>query len=326
MFKVWVGVSMADSILEMLRREVEILGPQDEPAPPNSVNGIETADAAIINALFPATDVLFRQYPNLRSVARPGAGYDNVDVPGATAQGVCVLRTPDAHSDTTAVFTITLMLNAIRRVKRGNAYLSEGQWLPLPGLDSMDINGATLGIIGLGRIGARVAEIALVLGMRVIAYDPYIAQGRALAARTELIPDLDTLLRESDVVTLHVPLTDETRGMIDAAAIAKMKDGAVLVNCARGPVVVESALIDALQSEKLSAAALDVWNPEPPAPDNPLLQMDNVIATPHVASRTYGSQYRSRLSAVQQTLQVLKGEQPLGLVNTEVWAKRRPGS
>ncbi len=172
-------------------------------------------------------------------MARPGAGYDNVEVDAATAQGVCVLRTPDSHTDTTAVFSIAMLLNAVRYIKRGNEYVSEGRWLPLPELNAMDLNGATLGIVGLGRIGARVAEIALVLGMRTIAYDPYIDVGRAIAARTTLVPTLEALLRESDMVTLHVPLTAETRGMIDAAALAQMKQGAVLVNCSRGPVVVE---------------------------------------------------------------------------------------
>ncbi|MAS34529.1 MAG: hypothetical protein CL610_11010 [Anaerolineaceae bacterium] len=323
MSKVWVGVNMPPEALAILDAEDEIIGPLSDPTPLDSIDGLEDADAAIICPGFPGVGSVFERFPRLKVVARSGAGYDNVNVPEATANGICVLRTPDSNTETTAVYSISMMLNAMRRIKMGNNLLSAGQWLPLPELNTFDVNGSTLGIVGLGRIGGRVAEIAHVLGMRVIAYDPYIDEGRAISLRTQLVPDLNSLLAQSDVVTLHVPLTEETRGMMDTPQISQMKDGAVLVNCARGPVLVEAALVEALRSEKLSAAALDVWDPEPPAPDNPLLHMDNVVATPHMATKTYECQSRSRSSAARQVLMVLKGQQPSGLVNPEVWDKRR---
>lgn len=323
MLKVWVGVNMPDEIFEMLEQHVEVIGPLSDPLPPDCTEGVEEADAAIICPTFPADMATFERLPRLQVVTRTGAGYDNVDVVAASACGICVLRTPDSNTESTAVYTIGMMINAVRRIKMGDMLLRQGRWLPMPELNGFDLNGATLGIIGLGRIGGRVAEIANVLGMRVLAYDPYIDEGRAVSLRTRLVGQLSILLAEADVVTIHVPLTDETRGMIGASELSQMKDGAVLVNCARGPVVIERALAEALHSRKLAAAALDVWDPEPPAPDNPLLHMDNVVVTPHIAAKTREGQHRSRLSAAQQTVMALKGQKPSGLVNPEIWEHRR---
>ncbi|MBZ0299312.1 MAG: hypothetical protein K8J31_06220 [Anaerolineae bacterium] len=323
MSKVWLGVNVSDDVLALLESRVEVIGPRSDPNPPDSIEGVEDADAAIICPTFPANQATFDRLPNLRIVTRPGAGYDNVDVEAATACGICVVRTADSNTESTAVFTVAMMLNAVRRIKMGDGLLRDGRWMPLPELTAFDLNGATLGIIGLGRIGGRVAEIAHVLGMQVIAYDPYIDEGRAVSLRTRLIPDLPTLLNQADVVTLHVPANAETRGIIGAAELSQMKRGAVLVNCARGPILVEADLVDALNHGQLSAAALDVWDPEPPAADNPLLHMPNVIATPHMAAKTDEGQHRSRLSAAQQTILALKGQIPSGLVNLEVWDRRR---
>lgn len=323
MYKVWVGVNMPPDVIAYLEKEVEVIGPLSDPTPLDWIGGLEEADAAIVCPGFPGVAAVYEAHPRLKVVARSGAGYDNLNVPAATASGICILRTPDSNTETTAVYSISVMLNAVRRIKMGNELLSAGKWLPLPELNTFDINGSTLGIVGLGRIGARVSEIAHVLGMEVIAYDPYIDEGRAISFRVTLVPTLEELLRQSDVVTLHVPLTDETRGMMGAEQFAQMKPGAVFVNCARGPVMVESALVEALQSGHLAGAALDVWNPEPPAPDNPLLHMPNVVATPHMATKTNECQYRSRSSAAQQVVMALNGRIPSGLVNPEVWASRR---
>lgn len=323
MYKVWIGVNMPPDVIAALEKEVEVIGPLSDPTPLDWIGGLEEADAAIVCPGFPGVAAVFEAHPRLKVVARSGAGYDNINIQAANACGICVLRTPDSNTETTAVYSISMMLNAVRRIKMGNELLSAGKWLPLLELNTFDIHGSTLGIVGLGRIGARVAEIAHVLGMQVIAYDPYIDEGRAISFRTTLVPTLADLLWQSDVVTLHVPLTEETRGMMGAEQFAQMKSGAVFVNCARGPVMVEAALVEALQSGKLAGAALDVWNPEPPAPDNPLLHMPNVVATPHMATKTYECQYRSRSSAAQQAVMALNGRIPSGLVNPEVWTQRR---
>ena len=322
MLKVWVGVQMFSNAWDALgEANIEVIGPRNDPEPLHSVDSLAEADAAIGGPMFPGTEETFAGAPKLRVVARAGAGYDNIDVEAATRHGICVVNTPDANTESTAVYTIGMMINAVRYIKRGNQRLNEGQWLPLPEIMAFDLNGSTLGIIGLGRIGGRVAEIAHVLGMRVVVYDPYISEGRATSFRAQLLNSLDDLLAQADVVTLHVPLSDETRGMIGSQELAQMQPGAVLVNCSRGPVLVESALVAALQSGRLAAAALDVWHPEPPAPDNPLLHMDNVIATPHMAARTHQGQQRSRVSAVHQVVMALQGQRPPGLVNSEVWER-----
>jgi D-3-phosphoglycerate dehydrogenase len=168
-----------------------------------------------------------------------------------------------------------------------------------------------------------VAEVACVLGMKVVAFDPFISPERAAEIGVELAPDLFAVLRAADVLSLHTPLTEQTRGMIGAAEIAQLKRGAIIINVSRGPVMDESALLEALQSGHLAGAGLDVWNPEPPAPDNPLLQMDNVIATPHIAGVTHETRLRSNPVAAEQIVMVLRGHRPPHLVNPDVWEKRK---
>jgi D-3-phosphoglycerate dehydrogenase len=176
-----------------------------------------------------------------------------------------------------------------------------------------------LGLIGMGRIGSRVAKIALALGMSVVGFDPFISAERANELGVELAPTLEAALHTADIVSLHLPLTPETRGLINAERLAQMKPGAILINAARGGLVDEAALFDALESGHLWGAGLDVFDPEPPSADHPLLARDDVIATPHIASGTGVGQDRLWHTAITQALQVLRGERPPHLVNPEVW-------
>lgn len=323
MFKIWLEIPLISEALALLKGEAEVIGPQVRSDPKNPLSKLEEADGAIVSSLFPGTGETFNQAKKLKVIARVGIGYDNIDVEAATARGICVVNTPDAPTESTAEFTVTLMLATARRLKAADRQLSRGEWGRRPKLMGFDLAGKTLGLVGLGRIGGRVAEIAKALGMRVLAFDPYINAERAAALGVELAPDLSTVLRAADVLSLHAPLTEQTRGLIGTQELTQMKRGSILVNASRGPVVVESALLNALRSGHLSGAGLDVWDPEPPDPDNPLLQMDNVVVAPHIAGFTHEGRVRSNPEAVKQVLLALRGEHPTSLVNPAVWASRR---
>jgi phosphoglycerate dehydrogenase-like enzyme len=187
----------------------------------------------------------------------------------------------------------------------------------------MELDGQTLGLIGIGRIGSRVARSALGFGMRVLAFDPFVTPERASAIGARLAPTLEAVLRESDIVSLHVPANADTLRLMNAERFAQMKPGALLINAARGALVDEDALVEALRSGHLGGAGLDVFHGEPIAPDNPLLRFDNVVATPHIASRTVAGNHRIWETTIRQALQVLSGERPPNLLNPEIWETRR---
>jgi D-3-phosphoglycerate dehydrogenase / 2-oxoglutarate reductase len=258
-------------------------------------------------------------------LARLGIGVDRVDLAAATARGIAVINTPDGPTESTAEHAIALMLGLAKNVGIADRRLHQGDpfqvRLVIP--TGLELMGATLGLVGLGRIGRRVAEIARVLGMRVIGIDPLLTPPQAAALGVELVPDLPTLLAQSDVVSLHAPAIAATYRLINADTLALMKPGAYLVNVARGELVDETALLAALDHGHLAGAALDVFDPEPPDPTNALLTHPHVIVTPHIASQTAASVRRIQLMAVEQLVMLLRGERPPHLVNPEVWEHRR---
>jgi D-3-phosphoglycerate dehydrogenase len=323
MYKIWQEAKLDPEAEALLAAAAEIIGPRKGPVGPDPQAGIEQADAAILGARVIWNTALFTRAARLQVVARTGIGYDNVLVPEATASGVCVLNTPEAPTESTAEFTITLMLGLARKLALADRRFRAEGWVEPTELIGVDLAEKTLGLVGLGRIGSRVAEIARALRMKVIAYDPVITAATARERGAELVPDLPALLAAADVVSLHVPLTASNRGLIGAKEMAQMKKGAFLINAARGPIVVESALVAALQSGHLGGAGIDVWEPEPLPPGNPLLRLDNVVAAPHIAAATVEGRRRSHLTAVAETLKVLRGERPVYLVNPEVWGRRR---
>ncbi|MCD6290158.1 MAG: hydroxyacid dehydrogenase, partial [Anaerolineae bacterium] len=215
-----------------------------------------------------------------------------------------------------------LILALAKRIAAGDRSL-RGADIPRSRLLGTEARDRVLGIVGLGRIGRRVAEIcAWGLRMRVIAYDPYVDRAQADALGVTVVESLDALLEQADFVTLHVALTPETRHLIGERELRHMKPGAYLINASRGPVVDEAALIRALEDGHLAGAALDVFDPEPPSPDNPLLHLDNVVATPHTGSFTDSGVKAMSEGAVRQVLQVLRGERPPFLLNPEAWPGR----
>ncbi len=245
------------------------------------------ADALIIRSATKATAALLEKASKLRVIGRAGVGVDNVDVEAATKRGVLVMNTPGGNAVSVAEHTIALMLGLARAVPQANASIQAGRW-EKSAFSGTEMRGKTLGLVGLGRVGTEVARRARGLEMKVLAYDPFVTPAAAREVEVELLP-LDEVLRQSDVVSLHTSLSGSTEKMIDAAAIAKMKKGARLINCARGELIDEAALAEALKSGQLAGAAVDTFAVEPPK-NSPLVGLPNLIATPHIAGSTAEAQ------------------------------------
>ena len=260
--------------------------------------------------------------PHLKVISNHAVGFDNIDVPAATARKIPVGNTPDVLTDATADFAFALMMAVARRIPEAERYVQAGKWKtwgPMT-LLGVDIKGATLGLVGFGRIGKAVARRALGFDMRVIYYDPGEKKPSPELKATRV--DFETLLEESDFISLHTPLTPDTRYLIDSEALSKMKPNAVLVNTARGPIVEPEALYEALKEKRIFGAGLDVTDPEPLPPDSPLLTLDNVIIVPHVASASTSSREQMSRMAAQNLVAGLKGEHLPNCVNPQVYAQK----
>ncbi len=262
---------------------------------------------------------VIRAAPRLRVISRHGVGYDGVDLKAATERGVIVCNAPQGPAEATADLTFALLLAAARQLPQAHNYTKSGEWArtrqPFP--LTTEVHGRTLGIIGLGRIGRAVARRAAGFGMTLLCYDP--AQGSGVAETLGAKPvDLGTLLAGADFITLHVPLTEQTRGLIGVAAFAKMKKEAILINASRGPVVDQRALYQALKEKRIAAAGLDVYETEPLPADDPLISLDNVVLAPHIGSATYATRSKMAREAAENILAVLVEDRPRNVVNPEV--------
>ena len=255
--------------------------------------------------------------PRCLAIVKPAVGVDNIDLEAATAAGVCVANVPDYGTDEVATHAMALLLNAIRYVDAEAAAVRGGRWQPKPPYPIQRSEGRTLGIIGFGRIGQSVARKAAGFDWRLLAWDPYLDDDEIRRGNAEPA-DFETLLAQSDFVTLHLPLTEETQGMIDASALAMMKPTAFLVNTARGGIVDSAALLQAVESGQIAGAAVDVVDEEPPPPDHPLYCTDRILVTAHVAWYSEQAFRDVRVKAVQEVARVLQGELPRNLLNPEV--------
>lgn len=255
--------------------------------------------------------------PGLKVVSNYAVGFDNIDVKEASRRGVPVGNTPGVLTDTTADFAFTLMMAAARRVVEGHQYVFARRWKTWGPrlLLGMDVSGATLGIVGFGRIGSGMAKRAQGFDMRVLFSDPFRGEGKFGA----MAVDLETLLRESDFVSVHTPLTPETHHLIDAEAFARMKPSAILVNTARGPIVDPEALYQALSTHQIAYAALDVTEPEPIPDDSPLLGLENIIVVPHIASASVATRSKMAIMAAENLIAGVRGERLPHCVNPEVY-------
>jgi glyoxylate reductase len=255
----------------------------------------------------------------LKVISNFAVGFDNIDVAAATVRQIPVGNTPDVLTDATADFAFTLMLSAGRRILEGDRYVRAGKWQtwgPLLLLGT-EMRGATLGLVGFGRIGKAMARRALGFDMRVIYYDPSEPRPDPTFKATRV--DFETLLEESDYISLHTPLTPDTRHLIDSEALSKMKPGVVLVNTARGPIIDTDALYEALKFNRIFAAGLDVTDPEPLPADHPLLSLNNVTIVPHIASASHVARDKMAWLAAKNLLAGLKGEPLPNCVNPQVY-------
>jgi len=235
---------------------------------------------------------------NLRVVGRAGVGVDNVDIEAATQHGTVVMNTPGGNTITTAELTFTMLLSLARKVPQAHATMVAGKW-DRKLFQGVELQGKTLGVLGMGRIGTEVAKRALAFGMRVLAYDPYLTEERARAIGAEFAPGLDDVYLAADFITVHMPVTKETREMLNAAAFAKMKPGVKIVNCARGEIIAEADLIAALESGKVAGAALDVFAVEPLPADHPYRRQPNLILTPHLGASTEEAQEKCGIEVAE---------------------------
>jgi len=264
-------------------------------------------------------DVMDEAGPHLKVISNHAVGFDNIDVNAATARKIPVGNTPDVLTDATADFAFALMMAVARRIPEGIRYIHAGKWKtwgPML-LLGVDIKGATLGLIGFGRIGKAVARRATGFDMRVLYYDPNEKKASRDIKATKV--DFETLLQESDFISLHAPLTPDTRHMIDSEAFSKMKPNAVLINTSRGPVVDPDALYEALKEKRIFGAGLDVTEPEPIRMDSPLLTLDNIVIVPHIASASTTSRNMMAWMAAQNLVAGLKGERLPNCVNPQVY-------
>jgi D-3-phosphoglycerate dehydrogenase len=290
------------------------------------LQAVAAADALVVRSRVRVDAAVLEAGPRLRVVGRAGVGVDNVDVDAASRRGVLVVNVPDGNTVAAAEHTFALLLAVARHVVPAAGSLRSGRW-ERQRFVGVELRGKVLGVVGLGRIGREVAARARAFGMDVLAHDPYLTSD-AVAALGARPRDLDALLAESDFVTLHVPLTPHTRGFIGRAQIARMKPGAFLVNCARGGLVDERALYEALVGGHLAGAALDVFAEEPPG-DNPLLGLENVVATPHLGASTREAQVTVAALVADYVARVLAGEPVESAVNLPPvpgaeWERLRP--
>jgi D-3-phosphoglycerate dehydrogenase len=254
--------------------------------------------AMVVRSETKVTKKIIEAAPKLRVVGRAGVGVDNIDVEAATQRGVVVMNTPGGNTITTAELTFAMILNLARKVPQAHKTMVEGKW-DRKAFQGVELAEKTLGILGMGRIGGEVAKRALAFGMRVLAYDPFLSEARAKALGVELVGELDAVYRDADFITVHMPVTEQTKGMLNAAAFAKMKPNVRIVNCARGEIIVENDLLAALDSGKVAAAGLDVFSEEPLAAEHPFRKHANIVLTPHLGASTGEAQEKCGIEVAE---------------------------
>ena len=298
------------SILARIGAELEVL---DDPSPESIRANARDADA-LLNTYAPIDRMTIEQLPNLKIVARYGIGVDNVDLEAARDRGVVVTNVPDYCVDEVADHTFALLLAVVRKVITGHMHVTSGGW----GIDPLRpihrVRGQTLGLIGFGNIARGVASRALPFGVKVLAYDPYVGDEVLEAHRTQRAGSLEELLERSDIVSVHVPLLAETRGLIGEETIARMRSTAVLLNTSRGPIVDADAVVAALRDGRLGGAGLDVFPTEPP-PAQSFASVRNLVVTPHAAFYSDEAINESQTKAATNIVAVLQGQEPTYRVN-----------
>ncbi len=324
--RIFVTRIIPEKGLEMVRQEADVEVWQ-EPLPPPYETLIQKASGAdaLLCLLTDRIDknLMDAMGPQVKVISQMAVGFDNIDIPAATARSIPVGNTPGVLTDTTADFAWALLMAAARRVVEGDRFTRAGKWKTWGPIDFLgpDVSSATLGIVGFGRIGQALAKRAQGFNMRILYFDP----GRKLEAEQKYCAqytDLETLLREADFVSLHTSLSQQTYHLMNDARLRMMKRSGILINTARGPVVDPKALCRALSSGTIAYAALDVTEPEPIKPDDPLLALDNIIIAPHIASASHQTRTKMAVMAAANLIAGLKGDRLPHCVNPQVYDKR----
>jgi D-3-phosphoglycerate dehydrogenase len=309
--KLLVAEQMSPAAIDLLKKQewIDVVVSDPKSYEPH----LADCEALIVRSAVKVKADVLAKAPKLRVIGRAGVGVDNVDLPAATAAGVLVMNTPGGNAVSVAEHTLALMLGLARSIPEASASTRSGKWEKKKFLGN-ELRGKTLGVAGLGNIGQEVVKRARGFEMRIIASDPYANPQVAADLGVELV-SMDRLLAESDYISLHMALTPETKGLLNAEAFARMKDGVRIINCARGELIDEAALGDAMASGKVAGAGLDVFSPEPPAADNPLLSAEHLIATPHIAGSTEEAQEIVGIRIVEQLIEYLKNGVAINAVN-----------
>jgi len=311
--KIFVADDISDTGLQPLREAGFVVEKRTGLKGADLLDALSGCAGLVVRSETKVTAEVLEGAPVLRVVGRAGVGVDNIDVPAATERGIVVMNAPDGNTITTAEHTIALLIALARRIPQANSSLKSGRW-ERKAFVGVELQGKTLGVIGMGRIGRTVATRARAFGMKIVAFDPFIAPEQARDAEIELAP-LDELFATADFITVHTPLTPETRGVIGRDAFAKMKKGVRIINCARGGLVDESALYDAIKEGTVAGAALDVFVAEPPPANHPLLLLDEVIVTPHLGASTAEAQEGVAFTVAEQMRDYLLSGALRGAVN-----------
>jgi D-3-phosphoglycerate dehydrogenase / 2-oxoglutarate reductase len=292
-----------------------------DPSVATVIREIEGVEGVVVRTA-PFTREIIEAAKQLKVIGRHGVGVDNIDVKAATEKGIVVVNTPNANATSVAEHTVTVIGALAKRVVAYDRATREGRWEIRNSYSAVDLDGKTLGLVGIGRIGSMVAgRVAAAYNMKVIAYDPYVTPEKARELGVTLCAQMDDVFRQADIVSLHTPLTPETRGFVNDAKLRLMKPTAFLINLSRGEVVNEKALYDALKSGVIAGAAIDVFDPEPPLKDNPLFALENIILSPHSAALTQECVIRMATGAAEGVVDVLSGKRPQFIVNPDVFKR-----
>jgi len=275
---------------------------------------VEDVEGIVLRTNIKVTREIIESAPKLKVISRTGVGVDNVDVAAATKRGILVCHTPGVNSNSVAEQTLALLLGLAKQLKIMDKAVCEENWKIRNAGKTVDAEGKTLGLIGVGRIGSLVAcKCRLAFNMKVIAYDPYLKEVEGI----ELYPNLDQVFKEADFISIHVPYTEQTHHLVNAKLLNLMKPEACLINTARGPLVDEKALIEALEKGSIAGAGLDVFEKEPPSRENPLLKSNNVIFTPHSSALSRECVIKVHVAAAQAVVDLLEGRQPKYIYNKQ---------
>jgi D-3-phosphoglycerate dehydrogenase / 2-oxoglutarate reductase len=312
--KVVIAEKIAESGIETLRESCDVLVAVGADRA-ELMSELRDAEGLVVRSATQVDAELLAAAPALRVIGRAGIGVDNIDIPAATEAGIVVVNAPQANIISAAEHALALLLSQARNIPRADGTLRSGVW-DRSSFQGVELHGKTLGVVGLGRIGTLVAQRALAFGMHLIAYDPYVSEDRARRLGVEMV-DLDTLLARADFITIHLPMTPDTVGLLGKEALAKVKPGVRIINAARGGILDEDALAEAIREGRVAGAALDVFAVEPPS-DSPLLQMEQVVVTPHLGASTAEAQDKAGTDVAEAVAAALRGELVLSAVNVDL--------